>query len=395
MNKETNVIKALLDLMDDPNRKDIYEKAQNILKAEYFKKYRDIYELIAQGYTKEDVYLSMDGEAMADIVISGDDYTSGGIYFYIEDLKNYYKEVVVDRMKQSLTANHTPEDIENILTAYKERITDKRTEIKTFGELIPLLDEKDAVTYPTGFKPLDKCLKGGYEKGRLYIVAARPGVGKTTMLENMAYNAATSGLKTCFVTLEMTCAQVMRDLTRRACIGKSTHKYDHSELIKNECYKSLHDNLSIAPDCNDIASISSVTKNSDIILVDQLSFLKTHSKTERRDLEVSAIVHELKTYALKENKIICLAVQIGRSGDSAHGGTPQLINLKESGGIEEAADVCLLMHKDEESQDLHVNVAKNRQGYQSGFYIAPDYANKYFTDVTTPDDFAKSNANYF
>jgi archaellum biogenesis ATPase FlaH len=350
-------------------------------------------DLIFQAAIEDQIELSLAQEI---IEYLNEDGAEGGLPYWKSQIVARHNKMIMSKGLSMIHDNMDIDDICGVIETVKKSIitSDKKRVAKSFGELLPLLDEAEASKYSTGYEDLDKPLKGGYEKGRLYVVAARPGVGKTTMLENLAYNAAVTGLKTCFITLEMTCAQVVRDFTRRACVGKSTMKFDHRELIKGKEHKALQDNLTIAPDCNEVASISHAGKESDIILVDQLSFLKTRSKTESRALEVSAIVHELKTYALRENKIVCLAVQINRSGDSSHGATPQLINLKESGGIEEAADVCLLMHKDELDLTLNVNVAKNRQGYTTTFCMNADYANKCFMPVSTPERMAPNHEPY-
>jgi len=312
---------------------------------------------------------------------------------YITKLTDEYKNFSMMELSQALDKKPSSEDALAMLefTRQKLEFCVKEETDDSLNSLLPLLDIEEAEKFSTGYTSFDNAFNGGYEKGRVYVIAGRPGGGKTTLLENLAFKTANRGLKTRFITLEMTKAQVVKDIFTRALIGKSSIRNDRRALIETEPYKNLRENLQITNGTNTIGKISAVATDDDIIMIDQLSFMKTNRKTETRSLEVSSIMHEVKEYALSHNKIVLIAAQINRSGDAITGQKPQLVHLKESGGIEEAADVCVLMHNDEESQTVHVNIAKNRCGQITGFHMRADFGSKCFLDCTTPEHVAPNH----
>lgn len=169
-----------------------------------------------------------------------DDYMPTDLGHYVERLIEKYKKTESEKLVEFINESEDMDEVRAMIELTQEKLNTSVVvdKVKNFGELLPLLQEEEKSKAPCGYPSLDEMLKGGFEKGRLYVVAARPGVGKTTMLENIAFKFANRENKTCFITLEMTMGQVVKDITRKACAGKSTVTYDHGELIQRDVYKT-------------------------------------------------------------------------------------------------------------------------------------------------------------
>lgn len=301
---------------------------------------------------------------------------------YINILKGIYREYELHCIVDTINSK---QDIQTKVEAIKYGVekADMYVNKRKDKSLMDIFTQCKEVVhkYPSGYKRIDEILGGGFEKKRLYTVAARTGCGKTTMLMNLGYNFAMKDMKVKFLSLEMPDIHVARNLVRRMTFGKVTTDQDRrlDMAMKDSEYKKIHDNFSLSEYGNTVDSLKMECEGYDVVCIDQLSFMRTHKKTETRALEVSSIVHELKEYCVKNDKIVLLAVQINRAGDSITGQKPQLVHLKESGGIEEASDVCMLIHKEEDGT-LGLNIAKNRCGAVSSLYLHAEWHAQLITE---------------
>lgn len=236
---------------------------------------------------------------------------------------------------------------------------------------------------PTGFPDLDNKL-AGMQDSNLLILAARPGIGKTTFALNIALNAATkekAGVG--FFSLEMS----KEELVDRLLVGASD--IDAWRLktgrLSDDDYKRLTEamgELSEAPifiDDTPGASIIEMRtkarklkmeKDIKLLIVDYLQLANAGRFYESRVNEVSAVSQGLKNLA-RELKIPVLAIsQLSRAVENRGGKKPQLSDLRESGSIEQDADVVMFLYQEEETEDLldqnkrlvKLFVAKHRNG---------------------------------
>ena len=233
------------------------------------------------------------------------------------------------------------------------------------GHSIDALEErqgnKTLVTgVSTGFSRLDN-LTSGFQGSDLIILAARPSMGKTALALNIARNAAIdANTPVAIFSIEMSKEQLsMRLLCAEARIDSSRLR---SGFFSREDWVSLTNAAEVLSDADiyiddspDLTAMSirakarrlKMDKNLGLVIIDYLQLMKGRSSAERRDLEISEISRGLKALA-KELDIPVLALsQLNRKLEERHDKRPQLSDLRESGALEQDADVVAFIYRDE------------------------------------------------
>lgn len=224
-------------------------------------------------------------------------------------------------------------------------------------------------------------LNGGFKDNHLVVVAARPSVGKTTIVLNFVYNAALQGKKTLFFSLEMKAESLWEKLgLMRSQEDEYGLPYKTSDADRNKVNaEKLIENISACQDLpifiDDFAgsTMSNIRTTSrilhrkeglDCVVIDYLGLVKPEDPKAPREQQVAEISRMAKQLAKELSIPVFLICQLNR--DSVKSGSePQLHNLRESGQIEQDADVVLLMHRDllaEDKEKTALIVAKNRFG---------------------------------
>ncbi len=213
---------------------------------------------------------------------------------------------------------------------------------------------------PTGFYELDEIL-GGFQKSDLVIVAARPSMGKTALALTLARNAAVDhDIPVGIFSLEMSTMQL---IIRLLCAeGKlnahlvRTGKLPHAEGVKLS--KNAH-KLIEAPIYVDDSPAQTVLeirakarrlkveKNVGMIIIDYLQLMQGHAKAESREREISHISRSLKSLAKELNIPVIALSQLNRAVETRTDKRPQLSDLRESGSIEQDADVVIFLNRPE------------------------------------------------
>lgn len=280
----------------------------------------------------------------------------------------------------------------NILGVYNDRLG---RDIKKIQEVLPELQKTieslaesktDFTGIRTGFYDFDAMTRG-LQKRQVIILAARPGAGKSAFALNMALNAAINEKKSvAFFSLEMGAEEILKRMF--GCVGKIDGDVLKTGKLKNTDWKKWNEAMSELQDTkfyiDDSAglTVSEVRrkcrklKNSDdgldLIVIDYLQLLSSSSKyAGQRTQEVSEISRDIKKLAMElEVPVIALA-QLSRSVEQRKGedSKPKLSDLRESGSIEQDADIVLFLHSDDYGKyDGNVNrrvellVAKHRAG---------------------------------
>ena len=262
-------------------------------------------------------------------------------------------------------------------------------ENETYDRLSKMADpvtREDYIGIPSGIGDLDKMITG-LNKSDLIILGARPGMGKTSFALNIARNVAVnSGRTVCFFSLEMTRDQLaQRMLSSEA--GIKSEKLRTGELTPDEWTRLAQagDNLSKANIYFDETSSITVPemkaklrrmRQVDLVVIDYLGLMKSAKSTENRVQEVSEITRNLKTMA-KDLKVPVIACAQLSRGTETKGKShrPALADLRESGSIEQDADIVLFLYREkyydnEKTDDQDMSdpnkaeciVAKNRHG---------------------------------
>jgi replicative DNA helicase len=233
--------------------------------------------------------------------------------------------------------------------------------IKNIETLEENQGNKSLVTgVPMGFGLLDN-LTSGLQKSDLIILAARPSMGKTALALNIARNAAVdSSIPVAIFSLEMSKEQLsLRMLCSEARLDSSRLR---GGFFSMDDWRRLTDAAGILSEApiyiDDSPSLSAMEirakarrlkmdKNIGLVIIDYLQLMKARGTAERRDLEISEISRSLKALA-KELEIPVLAIsQLNRMLEQRNDKRPRLSDLRESGALEQDADVVAFIYRDE------------------------------------------------
>ena len=239
---------------------------------------------------------------------------------------------------------------------------------------------------PTGFKELDKLL-AGLHNGDLCILAARPSVGKTALALNIAVNAAKAGTAVAVFSLEMGAEQLVQ---RVLCAEARINLQDvRTGYVKDADWYAIHNamgklaNLEFYVDDTPSISILELRakarrqlrdKPKGLIVVDYLQLMQPQGRrSENRQTEIAEISRGLKILG-KELGVPVLALsQLSRAVEQRQGKRPQLSDLRESGAIEQDADVVMFIDRNTDPRSdedegrpqkgvAEIIIAKHRNG---------------------------------
>ncbi|MDJ0828698.1 MAG: replicative DNA helicase [Desulfobacterales bacterium] len=213
---------------------------------------------------------------------------------------------------------------------------------------------------PTGFNDLDT-LTSGLQPSDLIIIAARPGMGKTAFALNIARNAAIKHhVPVAVFSLEMSKEQLsLRMLCAEARIDSSRLRggfFSRDDWDKLTYAAGV---LSDAPifidDSPDVSAMEiraktrrlKMDKDIGLVIVDYLQLMKSHTSAERRDLEISEISRSMKALSKELNIPVVALSQLNRKLEERSDKRPQLADLRESGALEQDADVVAFIYRDE------------------------------------------------
>lgn len=268
-------------------------------------------------------------------------------------------------------AHHSGEDARTLLDQAESRIFNialatEQGKVESLAELVndeirryEALEAGQLTGVPSGFHYLDE-LTTGFQKAEMIILAARPSMGKTALALNIAENMAMRGLRVGFFSLEMSKQQlVQRLLCARA--GIESNKFRRGMLNDNEfralcaACGDLQDAPVYVDDTPGLTLMQMRTKarrmatkhGIQAIFIDYLQLLSSGKRAESRQVEVSEISRGVKAMARELNvPVICLS-QLNRGPEDRVGNRPRMSDLRESGSIEQDADVVMLLHRED------------------------------------------------
>ncbi|QUH25171.1 replicative DNA helicase [Serpentinicella alkaliphila] len=276
----------------------------------------------------------------------------------------------------------------NIYDISQNRQQEGFTEIKellsnTFDRIEELYENKKGITgLTTGFIDLDRKL-GGLHGSDLVLVAARPAMGKSAFALNLAHNAALKANASVAVfSLEMSKEQlVLRILAAESMIDLNKLQNGH---LNEEEWTKLARSIAMLSKSNiyfdDSAGISvtemrskcrrlKMEKGLDLILIDYLQLMQGERRSENRQQEISSISRNLKIMAKELDCPVIALSQLSRAPDARADHRPILSDLRESGAIEQDADLVMFLYRDEyynqESEKKNIAevlISKHRHG---------------------------------
>ena len=256
--------------------------------------------------------------------------------------------------------------------------------LKKLGSADPQEKEK-YIGIPTGFSYLDKVLGGGFHRSDFIVIGARPAMGKTSFALNVARNIAMQNRKVLFFSLEMSKEQLAQRIisTEARIISNKLRTGDITDsdweklglalqnLVNCELYFDDQANINV----NEMKARALRMKDVDCIVIDYLQLMSGTKRSENRVNEVSEITRGLKMMAKDLNIPVVTCSQLSRGvAKNSNDHRPQMTDLRESGTIEQDADIVLMLHREdyyknnEEDSDTEsaniaeVIVGKNRHG---------------------------------
>lgn len=301
----------------------------------------------------------------------------------IIDIKPYANELKDKAIKRSLLklAQNLPARINSDISSFDlldlvgkelfEFTSEKKDDrIKESAEIVAELtqylreqkdkDDRDIIGINTGFKELNEMTKG-FKKGELIIIAGRPGMGKTTLCLNLMLNVANDGGGVVMFSLEMDALQVMlRMISSKTSINlqdlMSAKLKDEDwsrvsdacdELAKKKIF--IHDSgyVNIHQIRSQLRKLKAAHGEISLCVIDYIGLMMNSSAFNERHLQVAEISRGLKLLSRElEIPIIALS-QLNRSLESRGDKTPMLSDLRESGAIEQDADLILFVYRGE------------------------------------------------
>lgn len=301
--------------------------------------------------------------------------TSANLNYYIEILKEHAtRRNLINAATEIVTEAYDEENVTTVLDNAERNILNV-VKVRTVKDFVPIheilrraqakLEElaknKKLITgLETGFYDFDK-ITTGFQPGELIILAARPGMGKTALALNMATYAATTTEKAIAIfNLEMPAEQLVNRIIS-AQGGIDAYKLQTGQMQErdwkryNEAMNQLAEtNLYIEDNSGVTVSeikakcrrLANMPKGLGLVVIDYLQLVTTgNRRIESRQVEVSEISRALKTMALELGVPVIALSQLSRSAEKRESNMPMLADLRESGSIEQDADMVLFINR--------------------------------------------------
>lgn len=382
----------------------------------YFDNHRKIYNIMYSMYEKKEsidtVSLSTklkdfeyyDKVGGADFILrlAGSTISNANTKDYIRIIKNksYARKVIEAANKIADEGYDGKLEIEDLLDEAENRILGitrsramsdfkKSSEVfdATLEKIQRIYDQGDTITgIKSMYSDLDR-MTTGFQRGDLIILAARPSVGKTAFALNISLNAASvsSGAVAIF-SLEMPADQLAsRMLSAKSRVAGQklrTGKLDNNDWSKvNEAVSELRRQKIYIDDTpgikvSDIFAKCRTLKNDvglSLIIIDYIQLIQGSGKNESRQQEVSEISRRLKALARELDVPVIALSQLSRGVEKREDKRPMLSDLRESGAIEQDADLVMFLYRDEyynrkdeeeraATEEVELNLAKHRNG---------------------------------
>ena len=314
-------------------------------------------------------------------------------YAVIIQEKYYLRSLIAVAREVTDNAFDPQADAKELLNLAEQRIYDIRQgrEVSSIQPLSKVLvetydhlqrisgeDRKEYLGLSTGYKRLDEVITG-LNKSDFILIAARPGVGKTAFALNIASNVAKqSGKAVAIFSLEMSREQLAQRLLSAEALVE-LQKLLTGSLTEADWVNIARATQTLAAskiyvDDNAVTTVAEIKaklrriKNLGLVVIDYLQLMTSGRNIQNRVQEVSEMTRNLKLMAKELNIPVITLSQLSRSIESRSEHKPMLSDLRESGSIEQDADIVMFLHREamynqqESVNDAKCIVAKNRHG---------------------------------
>ena len=258
-----------------------------------------------------------------------------------------YKQRKIDEIRQTAKADEVGMLIDEInhLQYFEPQASDEY--LQNVERIIT--GKADERLVETCFYNIDRVI-GGFRKSELVVIGGRPGSGKTTFALNVAYKMACQGKKVGFFSLEMAEPELMDKLVK-AATGLSTYtESDIGEVVEVKRYidglkLKIYDNPRLK--INDIYNICKLEKDFDCVFIDHLAILQSEKRYNSQYERVTDLSGRLKVMAKELNIPVVALAQLNRGVENRDVKAPTLADLRDSGSIEQDADLVGFIYRPE------------------------------------------------
>lgn len=316
--------------------------------------------------------------------------STANIEFYESLVFEAYRQRKTRELALKYAENPNDESLHKLISDLeKVKETGVQTEEKTIRDhLEEIADdmfkppEERNTGFMTGFTDFDK-MTGGLQRSDLIIIAARPSVGKTAFALNIGAGHCKSGGTTHLFSLEMSTKSLLQRII--SSLGRINGQKWRTMDFSADDYDSATKAMAVIADwklhiydqtrtINDIRAVvrKAVNENPDekhLVVIDYLQLLQTSGRYETRNLEIGAITRELKLLAMELNIPIVLLSQLSRAVEQRQEKRPMLSDLRDSGNIEQDADIVGFLYRDDyynkesdKQNIIEIIIAKQRNG---------------------------------
>jgi replicative DNA helicase len=246
-----------------------------------------------------------------------------------------------------------------------------------------VLEGIDSDYWSTGFRDFDNLLDGGFRAGQLVVLAAQTSRGKSALALNLASNLALAGQRVIFLSAEMSRKQLRQRLYfGEAGVSLKRRRFLSQEetrrlLLADDKLRELKLAIQYKPGLRPLdvraeaQRLRSEWGGLALIVVDYVGLMSPDSRQERREREVASITRDLKLIAGEMNCVVLACAQLNRQIDHREQSPPRLSDLRDSGAIEQDADMVAFIHQpDRDEAQRKVIIAKNRDGALGEFTLA-------------------------
>ncbi len=324
---------------------------------------------------------------LRNLISAGGEITSLG-YEISEDIDTLIDKAqnITSNLGDASKFNRFVEPINEILKRHQEQLTEIQKENQS--------GNKDITGVPSGFESLD-ILTSGFQKSDLVIIAGSTSMGKTSFGLSVLLNAAKAGKTCAFFSLEMSPEQIAKRLISAiGHISSKALKTGNFTSDEIEQYIQANNQLNQLPIYIDGTSKITVNqvkskcrklyndKNLDAIFIDYLQIMGYSKHIQNREQQIAEISRDLKGMAKEFNVPVIALAQINRNVEKLENKRPRLSDLRESGAIEQDADIVMFVYRDKKHDKdsvyknvAEINIEKHRNGELGTVYI--EYNEKY------------------
>lgn len=285
-------------------------------------------------------------------------------------------------------------DLQGItVETYEESSRTDETAIDEYlSEILDDAEKGGVKSISTGITEIDEALNGGFRPGKLICIAARPGIGKTALAVNLALSAAEKGNRVQYFSIELLRKELIdRFVCTQSGLDTKTvatriYSSEQSDKLMSAIEHIRRSTLTLETKTRSSWEIVENAirkehrlKGLKVAIVDYIQQFHIRSKKmSSRSEELTEIAERAKAIALELEITVVMVAQLNRSAEDNDDYKPKMSHLKDSGGLEQAADFIGFLHSANAEYKIALSVVKNRLGINGTMHLRVDLSTNKF-----------------